>query len=575
MPDFPIPTFDAFTLAAVVEELRRLCIGARVQKIQQPSPTEIILSVYGKAGSQRILLCADPKSFRLHITQSKRANPVNAPAFCGACRKRLDGAFLSEILQPRFDRVVRLVFLVRGGEPVTLMAELMGRNSNLALTSGEGIIRAVLRPMPADSPRPLKPGEVYADPPGYGERPDPLAALTTGAVDALPEEFDAARETIQTGFGGIGKFGAEEVLARARRFEQTPAAALRTLLEDVAAGRFFPHSVSDVSGKTLGVWAFPPYIVPEGLRHARESVSVALDTFYAVAAERSVSEEAQTNLSRALRAEIKFREKEIVAADATLREADRAERYEQLGNNLLAAMYRLEKGATSASVPDLYSEDGAEIPVPLDPVKSPQENVESYFTRARKARDAALYAERRKTEVSEQLARLKSLTAALENAAPADLPGLQSRLTEIVGAERAGASSAPAARRPAASPRPFGGFRIRTYAIGDYMLLVGESAEANDHLTTRIASPSDWWFHVRSAPGAHGVLRAGGKPDRVPESALRRAAEIVAARSSAVKHSGIVAVDIVEKRHVRKPRGAKPGLVTYDKERTIDVEPKL
>ena len=107
-----------------------------------------------------------------------------------------------------------------------------------------------------------------------------------------------------------------------------------------------------------------------------------------------------------------------------------------------------------------------------------------------------------------------------------------------------------------------------------FTLLVGETAEANDYLTTRVGAPADLWLHVRAGTGAHGILRTGGKPQSVPEGVLRRAAEIVAARSGkAVKHSGLVAVDITEKRHVRKPRGAKPGLVTYARERTLDVSP--
>lgn len=575
MPDFPIPTFDAFTLAAVAEQLRRLVVGARVQKIQQPSATEIVLAVYGQSGAQRILLCADPKAFRVHLTQMKRENPVNAPHFCGACRKYLDGAILTDITLPRFDRVLRLIFRAHDGEPVTLIAELMGRNSNLILASGAGMIRAGLRPTPPDAPRTLKPGELYADPPGYDTRIDPIQALKTGEIDALPHDFDAAREALLTRFAGIGKFGAEEALARAKGEGKTPATALRELLEAVQEARFAPHSVSDETGKTIGVWAFRPHCVPAGLSHARESISVALDTFYAVAAESGATNDAKTILSRALRTEIKFREKEITSANATLREAERADGYEQTGNNLLAALYKIEKGMASVAAPDLYTDDGAETQIALDPKKTPHENAEAYFARARKARDAAAYAERRKAEVEDQLSQLITLTAGLETAAPDNLPALQSRLTALVGAARSGASPSSEVRKPKPEARPFAGFRIRTYPIGDYTFLVGESSEANDHLTTRVASPSDLWFHVRSAPGAHGVLRTGGKPDRVPDSVIRRAAEIVAARSTAVKHSGIVAVDVIEKRHVRKPRGAKPGLVTYDKERTIDVEPKL
>jgi predicted ribosome quality control (RQC) complex YloA/Tae2 family protein len=112
--------------------------------------------------------------------------------------------------------------------------------------------------------------------------------------------------------------------------------------------------------------------------------------------------------------------------------------------------------------------------------------------------------------------------------------------------------------------------------VDGYQLLVGESAEANDYLVTRVASPSDLWFHVHGAAGAHGILRTQGQPSRVPDTIIRRAAEIVAARSGkGEKHAEIVPVDVTEKRYVRKPRGAKPGQVTYERARCLDISPRL
>jgi predicted ribosome quality control (RQC) complex YloA/Tae2 family protein len=112
--------------------------------------------------------------------------------------------------------------------------------------------------------------------------------------------------------------------------------------------------------------------------------------------------------------------------------------------------------------------------------------------------------------------------------------------------------------------------------VDGYELWVGETAEANDYLVTRAASPTDLWLHVRAGVGAHGILRTQGQPTRVGDLTVRRAAGIVAARSGkSAKHTDLVAVDVTEKRYVRKPRGAKPGLVTYERERTLDVSPAL
>jgi predicted ribosome quality control (RQC) complex YloA/Tae2 family protein len=345
-------------------------------------------------------------------------------------------------------------------------------------------------------------------------------------------------------------------------------------MDDVRAERFAPHAVVDAdAGVTTDVWAFAPLTVAADRRFPRDSVSIALDTSHTGAARRDAAESAQASLARAVERERAFRVKEIAAARRTLDEAARAETYEQNGNLLLANLGSVARGAASVTLPDFYG-NGGERTIPLDPKHSPQENAEGFFEKARKARDAAEYAEGRIADREDELASLDMLAEELgRTAGEADVERLRDRLAALVGRERAGGT---AGAKKKTAEKPFHGHRVRTFALdGGYELLVGETAEANDHLTTRVAAPADLWLHVRAGTGAHGVLRTQGKPaHNVPEAVVRRAAEIVAARSGkAVKHAGTVAVDVVERRHVRKPRGAKPGLVTYTRERTLDVTP--
>lgn len=573
---------DTFTLAAVASEMRRALIGARVQKIQQPSPADIILSLYGRAGAQRLLVSADPQTFRVHLTQVKRENPVTPPGFCQVCRKYLEGAWLDEIVLPHFDRVLRLGFRAHDGERATLVAELMGRNSNVVLVSGTGLVRGVLRSVPSGGggERELRPGSVYADPPGYGEKPDPPSVQSQDAPPA--DDPKAAKTWLMDTFGGIGPFAADEIVFRARQSANSLGAVFAALMDDVRAERFAPHSVMNETGTaTEGVWAFAPLSVPAARRFERDSVSVALDTFYATRTQQTTEAGAQNDLRRALEREITYRERETAAAEATLAEAGRADDYESQGNLLLASLTLIERGASSATVPDLYaSETGATRTITLDPKRSPQENAEAFFERARKARDAAEHAENRLDELSEDLAELRALASEAERAEDdATRERVRQALAGIIGAQRAAAAGAKtrgAAQKPRPKEKPFGGHRVRTYSVDGYELWVGETAEANDYLVTRASSPTDLWLHVRAGVGAHGILRTQGQPTRVGDPTVRRAAQIVAARSGkSVKHTDLVAVDVTERRYVRKPRAAKPGLVTYERERTLDVSPAL
>lgn len=576
--------FDAFTLAAVAAELRALAVGAYVQKVQQPSGMDLIVSVYGRGGARRILLSADPQMFRICLTNLRRENPLHPPHFCQVCRKYLEGATLTEVIQPRFDRVLHLVFRAPDGERVMLAAELMGRNANLVLVSGSGTVRAAIRAVPADAPRPLRPGAPYAAPPGSEQGRD--SGTVTDPQDivfaALPPEPAETERWLGTTFSGISRFAAAEVVARAGgggASNGVPAAFVG-LMDDTRAERFAPHSIGSEDGaETVGVWAFAPLTVPPGRRFPRESISTALDTFYSTLATEGAEESERTALRKAIAREIAHRRREIEAAQETLREAKRADDYERIGNTLLAHLGGVPRGAATVTLTDPYAPDGISVTISLEPTLSPHENAARYFTRARKARDAAEYATDRAEGLAEETAELEILEAELaRNEEPRTVEQVREAFARLVGPARAAAAAAAPGRRPAGPARPpekpFGGHRIRTFTVEGYDLLVGESAEANDYLTTRVAAPSDLWMHVRAAPGAHAVLRTNGHPERIPDAVIRRAAQIVAARSSsAVKHASLVAVDVVEKRHVRKPRGARPGEVLYSRERVFDVAP--
>ena len=579
----PVIPFDAFVLANVASELRREVVPARVQKIYQATASEMQVQVFGATGAHKILLSADAQTFRVHETQMRRENPVNPFAFCQVCRKYLDGTFLETASMPHFDRVLELGFRGVDGERFRLIAELMGRNSNVVLVSGGGIVRGSMRASPPQSTRDLRPGVPYRDPPGLGEKRDPLTV--DGAGDAvwrdLPENATEAGRWLAATFGGVGPFAAVEI-TRAQQSGQSIPEAFAELMADVKAERFAPHHVIGTDGHTRGVWAFAPHSVPAALRFARENSSVALDTFYQTRGELLKQNEARSVLEKTLTRETAYREKEAASMAATLGEAHRAEGYEQAANNLLAQLHLVQKGEATVRLADLYDTSGEnkEVSITLDPKLNGQENAQAYFSRARKSRDAQAYAQTRLAQVETELRGLKTILAQLTNeAAPPDLEALRAETAHLVGEGRMNAGGASAsAQGDGKNEKPWSGHKIRTYTIDGFELLIGETPEANDFLTTRVAAPSDFWFHVRGGPGAHGVLRTNNQPGRVPDAVLRRAASAVAARSgTAVKHSGTAAVDMLEKRHVRKPRGAKSGLVTYTagRERVLDVTPAL
>lgn len=115
---------------------------------------------------------------------------------------------------------------------------------------------------------------------------------------------------------------------------------------------------------------------------------------------------------------------------------------------------------------------------------------------------------------------------------------------------------------------------VHEYALpGDWIVLAGRTDADNDRLSTKIAKPDDWWFHVRGMPGSHVVLQ-GGSGKEADRETLKYAAAIAAYHSKARK-GGIVAVSCTRARYVTKPPGAKPGAVRIRKEIVLKVRPAL
>ena len=214
------------------------------------------------------------------------------------------------------------------------------------------------------------------------------------------------------------------------------------------------------------------------------------------------------------------------------------------------------RGATEVALPNFYDPDGSPLRIALDPLLTQRENAAAYFRRYRRAIAAAAAAEARIPRLEAEIARLTHELARLE--AEPDL------------------APSPAEPRPgpapaAAPPRYPPGIRIRRLEIEGWEVLVGENAASNDYLITRLARPDDLWLHARAVSGAHVVVRGVGRLDRLPAAVLRAAAHLAATHSDA-RHAALVLVDYTLRRYVRKPRGAAPGEVRYEREKTLRVD---
>ncbi|MBI3909591.1 MAG: NFACT family protein [Armatimonadetes bacterium] len=548
--------FDSFVLAAVASELNR---GAFIDQVYQPDDLTVALALSGRGERRLWLFSADARHARAHLipAAARPPSPASPPGFCMLLRKHLRGARLVEADQPRFDRVLRLR-VTRGDGERLLIHEIMGRHSNLALADGAGVVLGVLKQVSPEQSRVrrLVVHKPYVLPPG--ERLDPREADEAACRAALGEA-PVFPEQLVKAFSGFGPFAAREVLARAE--QPIPEAiwpVLRELVEALQRGEFEPTLLLDERGQPVDAWAFHARQWPEDRQQRAETMSAAVAaTLHRAAAEETVEAHRRAirvPLARALAAarerwEEARRQIEVRSRAGELR----------IQGDLLAAAPEAGRGATEALVPDFYAADGAPRRIPLDPLLTRQENAAAYFRRYRRAMAAAAAAAARLPLLEEQIADLEARLAAVDAAAP-------EALEEIAPPGK----PARAAPRPKERPLP-AGIRIRRVDVDGWEVLLGENAASNDYLITRLARPDDLWLHARAVNGAHVVVRGARSADRVPPAVLREAARLAATHSDA-RHASLVLVDFTLRRYVRKPRGAAPGRVTYQREKTIPVE---
>ncbi|MCC6444405.1 MAG: NFACT family protein [Armatimonadetes bacterium] len=572
--------FDALTLYAVVEELKAV-EGHLVSDVYQPTETEVVLH-FRAAGSHRMfLLSAHPQLARAHFTERKIPNPAVPPNFCMLLRKHLEGTRLEGAVQEGpFDRILSLTFARRNDFPRRLVAEMMGRHSNIILLDDEEKILGAAKNIThrINRYREVLPGRAYVRPPG-GDKANPLQVSQAEFLrwaEKVPAGTPLARWLMDT-FNGMGTFIAREIAVRsgAENVRSDPAGCWEAFWSVFRAARqgFEPVVIEGEEGRSVSCWVLPSVQHPAQRQRRTETASQALDEAGWEVSHRVRTGQIRQELASEIAEEAGWREQNSRQLEHAIEEGNRAESYRQMGDLVLAGLGRIERGAASWKTMNYYDPEMAEVTIELDPKLGPKENAQRYFDRARKAREGALVAAERLVKNKEETALFQEAARSLE-AAEGDeaIRQIRRRLVE------AGLLPPQEERLPSRKMKekdPFAGHKIRQFTTADgWEILVGENNQANDFLTTKYAAPDDLWLHVRMAPSAHGIIRTQKRPDAIPPHVIEEAARLVA-RHSDSKHAALVPVDYALRRFVRKPKGSPPGKVIYQNEKTVFVETAL
>lgn len=571
--------FDAVFLSAVVEELRRL-EGARIDKIQQPDRHSLILHLRSRDASGRLLLCASPNTPRIHLTQVSLENPAQPPMFCMLLRKHLTGAKLAEITQPPLERLVDLSLdcVDEMGTPCRkhLIAELMGRSANLILCGEDGRIIDCLRRVDFETSekRQVLPGLFYHLPPLQSKR-DPAAADAGVLRELLAAEASTVRlsDWLFRQFGGLSPLVCRELALDAAGDMDRDVAAMtggeKNRCAEILAGEFarianreFTPVMLLEQGRPREFSYRPIRQYGEYLRSVTmEDFSSLLDAFYAgrdqadrMRVRTQTLHKTVVTLHDRVRRKLEIQKKELAGA------TDR-ERLRQMGDIVTANLHAIARGQTVLQAENFYDPEMKTISIPLSPALSPQQNAAKYYKDYTKAKTA----ERRLTEQIELGQREETyLASILDELSRAetekDVAEIRQELVDggyvrDVGKKRM--------KLPPSRPMVF-------RSTEGFPIYVGRNNRQNDLLTCKTAAKTDWWLHAQKIHGSHVVVDCQGQTPS--EQTLEEAAGL-AAWFSQGRQGQNVPVDCAQIRYVKKPAGAKPGMVVYDRYRTLYVTP--
>ncbi len=566
--------YDALTMAACAAEMAQVLTGMIVHQVRQPHDLEVELVCRSGGREGRALFSADARFARAHLTAIRRPVPRTPPAFCQLLRKHLEGRRVKSVRQEGKDRILKVAFFGTDSEARTLVCEVMGRHSNIILLSADGIILGAAKLIgPRQSRvRQILPGRPYQPPPAAGVDLTGLdeqefACLWAAEFGQTSPEPDRLRAWLVREFSGVSPVLAAEAVHRASYPEPAAVyAELRSLLDLFPSGPFSPVILREPDSRLEEVYPVRLSHRTTAVSHPRPRISEPLE--HAVLEEmeaRGLEEERARTLSAIRRSAARLTE-EIAELEQVMMRSEEPETLRRTAENLAASFHLIQPGASSVDVPDYFDPSTRPVRIELRPELSPSENLQRWFRQARRAADRIQHAAGRLPALRRDLATLDEAARQVEQAA--SVAEIRERRAALENARLLQPGQSGTATEP--KERPFEGHRIRSVISEDGLeILYGETAEANDYLTQKVARPHDVWLHARSVTGAHVVIRTG-RGRAAPPATLRQAAEI-AARNSAARHSSYIPVDWTLRKYVRKPKGSPPGLATYTHEKTIHI----
>ena len=552
--------YDGIITYAEAKELRERIVPGKIEKVYQPGPEDLLVHIHTQRGNVRLFVSCNSQSARVCLTEGSYTNPDQPPTFCMLLRKHLQGGRITDVRQKDAERIMEIDIEAQNelGFSVCrrLIVEIMSKHSNIVLADLETgkIIDAIKRiSIDVNRYRQLLPGVVYKYPPAH----DKLPCNEVTAESELPHDDRALMARI----AGISP-------AISREIAEDPGRRLSEILASVEDGSARARVYIDEKDnpREFHITGLSEF---EGLEcRFFNTLSECVDFYYSNREQSNLVRQKSQPLLKSVQASLSkaLLKKKKLSED--LLAAENSEKYRLYGELLTANLHLIKPGDRKVTVTNYY--DGSEITIPLDEKISASANSQRYFKKYSKARTAI---HEKQTQLEDNEKDIQYLESVIQNIEAADnVPLLDSIRDEL---EQTGYVRR---RQKAAQRKKKGaGAEPLKYTLSDgTQVLVGRNNIENDWLTMKFASKTDVWMHTKDTPGSHVIVRLedGRNVNDLPAALIYEAASIAAYHSKAGSGDN-VPVDYVPVRYVKKPNGAKPGMVIFTHNQTVYVKPQL
>lgn len=564
--------FDGIVCSAVVAELNTLISEGKINKIFEPNKNEIIIGIYSKGKNLALNINIDPVNYRINLTTHSKPNPKNVYNFCMVLRKHLTSGTIKKVYMKELDRIIYIDIdcynELNDHITKTLIIELMGKHSNIILINSDGIIIDSLRHLNKldNSLRDILPGYKYIE-------------IENSKLDFQSSTFDSFYKNIKENnvskissaisncFAGFSKSGVINTLDCLGIKDDTNIA----LSDYKKLYTYFSELLKTIKQNITGVSYMETsnkkdfYITNASSKDIL--INFFIDDFYFDKEVKEKFESSKSNTLRSLLEKIRKLSDKLKNIDSKLKECSKMETYKLYGELITSNLYRIPNYNQENITLENYYDNNSPISIPLDSTISPSANAKKFFKKYRKLQNTASIVKKQKEAIKLELDYLDSIVYEINNCT--NLDELDAVIAEI--SEDYGISNVKKDESTKKTKKPVANMPTE-YKIDGYTILVGKNNKQNDNLTCKLAKKNDLWFHTKDIHGSHVVLRLD-KNKKATDSIIYKCATIAAYYSKA-KLSQNVPVDYTFIKYVRKPNGAKPGMVIYTDNKTLYVNPK-